>query len=119
MAWSIRQRFAGAVAALVFCSLATAAGAAAGPPRASLPVERFGGMRFRSIGPYHGGRVCAVTGVRGQPQTFYAGSTGGGGWKTGDGGATWGPISDHDFTPGSIGAIAVAPSDPNVVYAGT
>jgi photosystem II stability/assembly factor-like uncharacterized protein len=119
MTWPSRQRFAGAVAALVFCSLATAVGAAAGPPRASLPVERFGGMRFRSIGPYRGGRVCAVTGVRGQPATFYAGSTGGGVWKTSDGGTTWEPISDRDFTTGSIGAIAVAPSDANVVYAGT
>lgn len=119
MTWSSRQRFAGALVALVSCSLATAVGAAAGPPRAALPVERFGGMRFRSIGPYHGGRVCAVTGVRGQPQTFYAGSTGGGVWKTSDGGTTWEPISDRDFTTGSIGAVAVAPSDPNVVYAGT
>src|SRR5258708_27515419 len=117
MAWSSRQLFAGALLALAFSSLALAA--APSLRRAPLPVERFGGMRFRSIGPYRGGRVCAVTGVRGQPATFYAGSTGGGVWKTSDGGTTWEPISDRDFTTGSIGAVAVAPSDPNVVYVGT
>ena len=81
--------------------------------------ERFGGMKLRCIGPYRGGRVTAVTGVRGQPMVFYFGGTGGGVFKTTDGGATWEPVSDKDFRTGSVGAIAVAESDPNVVYAGT
>jgi photosystem II stability/assembly factor-like uncharacterized protein len=76
-------------------------------------------MKYRSIGPYRGGRVTAVTGVRGAPDTFYMGSTGGGVWKTDDGGETWTSVSDETFTRGSVGAVAVAPSDPNVVWVGT
>jgi photosystem II stability/assembly factor-like uncharacterized protein len=80
----------------------------------------FGGaMRFRSVGPYRGGRVCAVSGVRGRPATFYFGATGGGVWKTDDAGAHWENVSDRDFRTGSVGAIAVAPSDANVIYVGT
>ncbi|MFN0084775.1 MAG: WD40/YVTN/BNR-like repeat-containing protein [Blastocatellia bacterium] len=79
----------------------------------------FNGLRYRSIGPARGGRVTAVGGVRGQPQTYYMGATGGGVWKTTDAGANWNNISDGYFETGSIGAIAVAESDPNVVYAGT
>ena len=71
-------------------------------------------MEFRNIGPFRGGRVDAVTGVRGQPLVFYFGGTGGGVWKTVDGGSNWRPISDKDFQTGSVGAIAVAESDPNV-----
>jgi photosystem II stability/assembly factor-like uncharacterized protein len=81
--------------------------------------EAFAGMRYRSIGPYRGGRVVAVAGVRGQPLVFYFGATGGGVWKTTDGGGHWEPISDSFFGSGSVGAIAVAPSDPNVLYVGT
>ena len=80
--------------------------------------DRFEGLEFRLIGPYRGGRVTAVTGVRGQPQTFYFGGTGGGVWKTTDGGSNWEAVSDKDFKTGSIGAIAVSESDPNVVYVG-
>ncbi len=72
---------------------------------------------FREIGPYRGGRSCAVTGVEGNNDLFYFGSTGGGVWKTEDGGRSWGNISDGYFG-GSIGAIAVASSDPNVIYVG-
>jgi photosystem II stability/assembly factor-like uncharacterized protein len=81
--------------------------------------DRFSGLQFRCIGPYRGGRVTAVTGVRHQPLTFYMGATGGGVWKTTDGGSNWEVLSDKDFTTGSIGAIAVSESDPNVVYVGT
>ena len=81
--------------------------------------ERFSGLQFRCIGPYRGGRVTAVTGVRHQPLTFYMGATGGGVWKTTDGGSNWQVLSDKDFGTGSIGAIAVSESDPNVVYVGT
>jgi photosystem II stability/assembly factor-like uncharacterized protein len=77
------------------------------------------GMSFRNIGPYRGGRSTAVTGVRRHPETFYFGGTGGGVWKTTDGGSNWEVVSDKDFKTGSIGAIAVSESDPNVLYVGT
>ncbi len=76
-------------------------------------------LEFRNIGPFRGGRVTAVTGVAGDSQTYYMGSTGGGVWKTTDAGTTWSNISDDSFEVGSIGAVAVAPSDPNVIYVGT
>jgi photosystem II stability/assembly factor-like uncharacterized protein len=76
-------------------------------------------LEFRTIGPFRGGRVTAVTGVRHDPSTFYFGATGGGVWKTTDGGSNWQVVSDKDFKTGSIGAIAVSESDPNVVYVGT
>ncbi|PYQ23983.1 MAG: glycosyl hydrolase [Acidobacteria bacterium] len=81
--------------------------------------DQFDGLQFRNIGPFRGGRSCAVTGVRRQPNTFYFGGTGGGVWKTTDGGSNWEVLSDKDFKTGSIGAIAVSESDPNVVYVGT
>jgi len=127
-----RCRGAALAAALAVACLAPVAVAAAAPAASPAPAPAAhralggadglggkGGMRFRSVGPYRGGRVCAVTGVRGRPATFYFGSTGGGVWKTDDAGTTWEPISDRDFSTGSVGAIAVAPSDPNVIYAGT
>jgi len=77
----------------------------------------YNGLQYRSIGPYRGGRSCAVTGVVGQPNVFYFGGTGGGVWKTIDAGATWSNISDG-FFGGSIGAIAVSVDDPNVIYVG-
>ena len=91
-------------------------------PVADVPgfdAARLGGMRYRMIGPARGGRVTAVTGVNQEPHTFYLGSTGGGVWKTVDAGATWRNVSDHAFASGSIGAMDVADSDPNVVYVGT
>ena len=78
----------------------------------------FSGMRWRMIGPTRGGRALAATGVRGQPSTFYFGAVGGGVWKTTDAGRVWTPIFDHEPIA-SIGAIAVAPSDPNVIYVGS
>ena len=75
-------------------------------------------LKYRSIGPYRGGRVTAVTGVPGQPSVFYYGATGGGVWKSTDAGKTWLPVSDGFFRTGSVGSIAVAPSDPNTVYVG-
>jgi photosystem II stability/assembly factor-like uncharacterized protein len=74
-------------------------------------------MRYRLVGPFRGGRVAAVTGLPAQPMTYYMGATGGGVWKTTDGGNTWFSVSDGYFG-GSIGAVAVAESDPNVVYVG-
>jgi photosystem II stability/assembly factor-like uncharacterized protein len=78
----------------------------------------FAGLRWRSIGPYRGGRTRAVAGVPSQPNVFYIGVCNGGVWKTTDYGRTWYPIFDDQPT-GSIGAIAVAPSDPNIIYIGT
>src|SRR3954471_7345263 len=78
----------------------------------------YGGLRWRSVGPFRGGRVNGVTGVPGQPNTFYFGSVGGGVWKTTNAGRTWLPIFDSQPVA-SIGAIAVAPSRPDLVYVGT
>jgi photosystem II stability/assembly factor-like uncharacterized protein len=78
----------------------------------------FQEMRWRSIGPFRGGRVLAVTGVRGQPEVFYFGSVGGGVWRTNDAGRTWNPIFDSQPIA-SIGAIAVAPSNPQIIYVGS
>src|SRR5712691_12130132 len=76
------------------------------------------GLRWRMIGPFRGGRVNGVSGVPGQPNTFYFGSVGGGVWKTTNAGRTWLPIFDSQPIA-SIGAVAVASSNPNVVYVGT
>ncbi len=75
-------------------------------------------LEYRAIGPFRGGRATAVAGVRGQPNVYYFGATGGGVWKTTDGGVNWAPVSDAFFKTGSVGAIAVADSDPNVIYVG-
>ena len=77
----------------------------------------YDGLEYRLIGPFRGGRSAAVTGVPGKPNLFYFGATGGGVWKTVDGGRTWENISDG-FFGGSIGAISVSKSDPNVIYVG-
>ncbi|HKV40803.1 MAG TPA: hypothetical protein VJX67_16435 [Blastocatellia bacterium] len=78
----------------------------------------YSGLRWRMIGPFRGGRVNAVTGVPGQPTVFYFGSVGGGVWKSTNSGRTWAPVFDSQPIA-SIGAIAVAPSNGNVVYAGS
>ena len=77
----------------------------------------YSSLEYREIGPFRGGRSAAVTGVPGQPKLFYMGTTGGGVWRTTDGGQTYENISDGYFG-GSIGSVAVAPSDPNVIYVG-
>lgn len=77
----------------------------------------YSSLKYRELGPFRGGRSAAVTGVPKQPNTYYFGATGGGVWKTTDGGQTYSNISDGYFG-GSIGAIAIAPSDPNVIYVG-
>ena len=99
---------------------ALAADKAAAKPAATKPGfddPLFKAMQWREIGPFRGGRVAAVTGIANQPLTYYFGGTGGGVWKTTDGGESWKNVSDG-FFGGSIGAVAVAPSDPNVIYVG-
>jgi len=78
----------------------------------------FKAVKWRSIGPFRGGRAVAACGVVGDPKTYYMGTTGGGLWKTDDMGIGWRNISDGYFKTGSVGAVAVAESDPNVVYVG-
>ena len=81
------------------------------------PEKLYNSLQWREIGPFRGGRSAAVTGVPGQPKLFYMGATGGGVWRTTDGGGTWENISDGYFG-GSIGAVTVSESDPNVIYVG-
>ena len=81
------------------------------------PEELYSSLDYRLIGPFRGGRSAAVTGVPGEPNLFYFGAAGGGVWKTLDGGRSWENISDG-FFGGSIGAVEVAKSDPNVIYVG-
>src|ERR1051325_6112 len=73
-----------------------------------------GALRWRSIGPYRGGRVTAVAGIASQPMVYYMGATGGGVWKTDDAGVTWNNVSDGFFHAGSVGAGAGSPSNPNI-----
>jgi photosystem II stability/assembly factor-like uncharacterized protein len=85
---------------------------------ATFDEKLFKGMQWRQIGPFRGGRALAIEGVVGEPNTYYFGAVAGGVWKTTDGGSNWTPLFDKEAIS-SIGAIAVAPSDHNVVYAGT
>ncbi len=78
----------------------------------------FQEMEWRSIGPFRGGRSVASVGVASEPMTYYMGTVGGGVWKTTDAGITWDNVSDGQLATSSVGAIAVAESDPNVVYVG-
>ena len=88
-------------------------------PIASIDPALFKGMTYRLVGPSRGGRVTTVTGVPSQPRTFYLGVASGGIFRTTDGGTTWTPLSDGKIPLGSMGSIAVADSDPNVLYVGT
>lgn len=93
---------------------------AVGTPALAKDKERdfFEGLDYRNIGPFRGGRVTAVAGVASDPHVYYMGSVGGGVWKTTNAGESWKNVSDEYFQMGSVGAIDVAPSDPNVVVVG-
>jgi photosystem II stability/assembly factor-like uncharacterized protein len=108
--------FAGAVALVM--SSATMIADGAPPPAPQVDPALFQALHWRGIGPYRGGRALAVTGVPGDPYTFYCGFVAGGVWKSTDAGQTWTPVSDKaPFW--SVGAIAVAPSNHHVVYVGS
>src|SRR5579871_4907479 len=100
---------------LVFLPLFTLYASAAAQ---TAPSNLTSGMIWRNIGPFRGGRVSAVTGVVGQPGVFYMGLPMGGVWKTTSAGTTWFPLFDSIKEASSVGAIEVAPSDPNVLYVG-
>src|SRR3954471_7510493 len=102
---------------LSFVVLTVAAGAVPITAQQFNP-ELFKPLRWRSIGPFRGGRTRAVAGVPSQPNVFYIAQVNGGVWKTDDYGRTWNPIFDDQPT-GSVGTIAVAPSDPNIIYVGS
>src|ERR1044071_4926140 len=87
-------------------------------PQAQVDTALFAGLRWRSIGPSRGGRSQASAGSVARPREYYFGATGGGVWKTTDGGLTWRPVSDKSFRTSSVGALAIAASNPDVVYAG-
>jgi photosystem II stability/assembly factor-like uncharacterized protein len=78
----------------------------------------YSGLKWRNIGPFRGGRSVAVAGIPDLPLVYYMGTTGGGMWKTIDAGTSWENISDQYFATGSVGAIGISPSDPNVIYVG-
>jgi len=117
------------IAAAAFAVLPVATFAQAPSPAASPapdkpagyagPFEGMSALKLRQIGPFRGGRVGAVTGVPGEPFVYYFGATGGGVFKTINGGHTWQPVTDGHINFGSIGSIAVASSDHNVIYVGT
>src|SRR5258707_7992763 len=89
------------------------------PMMPSVNPAFFNGLHYRLVGPSRGGRVTTVTGVPAQPKTFYMGVASGGLFRTTDAGATWVPITDGKVPLGSTGCVAVADSDPNVIYLGT
>src|SRR5467141_3052427 len=108
---------AGIIDATIFCtslslSFSTAANAQ------QFDQKLYSEMRWRCIGPFRGGRTVAISGVPHQPNVFYMAAVNGGVWKTTDFGNTWNPIFD-DQPSGSVGALAVAPSDPNIIYVGS
>jgi photosystem II stability/assembly factor-like uncharacterized protein len=88
------------------------------PASAQVNPDLYSGLNWRNVGPFHGGRISSVTGAIGQPGVFYAGTPLGGIWKTTSAGVTWFPIFDREKEVDSVGAIQVAPSNPDVVYAG-
>lgn len=88
-------------------------------PLSAQDLSALKSVKYRQIGPFRGGRVVAVAGVDSQPSTYYFGAVGGGVWKTTDAGTTWQSVSDgQPFGTSDVGAIAVADSDPNIIYVG-
>ena len=108
---NLRRLFLRSAVLLLLISAAVAAAAA-------VPPEDYSALRWRLVGPLRGGWGTCASGVPGQPETFYFGAADGGVWKTTDAGRTWSSLFDYEKAA-SIGALAVAPGDPAVIYAGT
>jgi photosystem II stability/assembly factor-like uncharacterized protein len=116
---SLRRQFI--LVSLILCTFIIQASLQAQqqpPPPQGYDKSFFKTLAWRSIGPFRGGRVTAVAGVASQPFVYYFGATGGGVWKTVDGGANWLPVSDGFFGTGSVGGIGLCEADPNVIYVG-
>src|ERR1700728_465007 len=105
-----RVAFCGLTLSFVLASGLTAA--------AQVNSNLYSGLKWRNVGPFHGGRIAAVTGVIGQTGVLYAGIPQGRIWKTASAGVTWYPIFDQVTSVDSIGPVQVAPSSPDIVYAG-
>ncbi|HEY5164188.1 MAG TPA: glycoside hydrolase, partial [Terriglobales bacterium] len=103
---------------LLLVVLALTISAAAQTTTAPVSPNMYSGMRWRMIGPFRGGRALTAAGIAGDRDTYYFGSVGGGMWKTVNAGQTWTPVFDGQSIA-SIGSLAVAPSDPDVIYVGT
>ena len=114
---SVKALATTSAAILVVGVLATANAAQASP--SITPAQLQGALSWTNIGPLIGGRSIAASGSAARPNEYYFGATGGGVWKTTDGGNNWNPVSDPSLTSSSVGAIAVCPANPDVVYAGT
>jgi photosystem II stability/assembly factor-like uncharacterized protein len=117
LAWTLALMI-GVLSGPATTGAAPAARKAVTPATDPYDQSQLAGLEWRSIGPYRGGRVTAVTGVIGQRNVYYFGGTGGGIWKSVDSGVSWKNVSDGQLATGSVGAVAVSESDPNVVYAG-
>lgn len=105
--------------AVVFSGFTSSSTLAQSASRAAIDPRLYAGLTWRNVGPFRGGRVGAVTGAIGAPGIFYVGYPNGGVWKTTSAGQTWYPVFDGVKSVSSVGAVEVAPSDPNVVYVGT
>lgn len=115
----MKQLVWGSVSILVLVGYSLVLTAQVDPAPTLVQAPHLKALQWREIGPFRGGRVNAVAGRPDQPLVYYFGSTGGGLWKTENAGLSWYNISDGYFQTGSIGAIALAPSDPNIIYVGT
>jgi len=114
----LRRSFAGIALPITIAVTLLASAPATAQQQDSDLTKLYGGMKWRLIGPYRGGRVLAVAGVPGDTNVYYFGGVAGGVWKSTDAGSTWQPMFDKQPIS-SIGSIAVAESDPNIIYAGT
>src|SRR6476646_8643461 len=103
----------------VFLTVATIAAGAISVAATPIRPELLTALVWRNVGPFRGGRISAVSGVIGDPGTFYVGMPAGGVWKTTNAGATWWPIFDNVKDAEVIGALEVAPSNGNTIYVGT
>src|SRR5262245_9843616 len=115
-AWSLGSLLLVCVLAFGAVALLAQRQGGGGPAAGAGP---FGALRWRSVGPPRGGRSIAAEGTVARPFEYYMGATGGGLWKTTDGGSSWRPVTDSHLHSSSVGAIAIAPSNPDIVYIGT